>query len=128
MTDATHIQIEEAHVVMFNDLRVLISGDDQSGWFAQGIEIDYYACGDTLEAVQSNFANGFQLTLEDHLSRYGDIERFLRWAPFDEIMKLMDSTKYNFSNINKFHIKKEKDVFFPFDNLCFITQELRHAA
>lgn len=102
MTDATHIQIGEEHVVMFNDLRVLISGDDQSGWFAQGIEIDYYACGDTLEAVQSNFANGFQLTLEEHLSRHGDIERFLHWAPFDEIMQLMDSTKYHFSIIGGF--------------------------
>lgn len=128
MTDATHIKIEVEHVVMFNDLRVLISGDNNKGWFAQGIEIDYFACGDSLEAVQNNFAEGFALTLEEHLKRHGNIERFLRWAPYDEIMNLLDSEKYVFANVNKFHIKKDKDLFFPFDNLSFLKQELRHAA
>ncbi len=128
MTNAAHIKFENEHVVVLNDLHVLISGDDNKGWFAQGIEIDYYACGGTLEEVQKNFADGFELTLEEHLRRNGDIQQFLRYAPIDEIKNLLDSEKFTFRNLNKFHIKKDKDIFFPFDHLCFVKQELRQAA
>ena len=128
MTDAVHVNIDDEHVVMFNDLRVLISGDNDKGWFARGIEIDYFACGESLEDVQRNFAVGFEATVKEHLKRYGNIERFLRWAPLEEIMDLLDSKKYVFANISKVYIEKDEDFFIPFDNLCFLKQELRQAA
>ena len=128
MTNAVHVNMENEHVVMFNDLRVLISGDNDKGWFARGIEIDYFACGESLEDVQRNFAIGFEATIKEHLKRYGNIERFLRWAPLEEIMDLLDSKKYVFANISKVYIEKDEDFFIPFDNLCFLKQELRQAA
>ena len=128
MTDAVHVNIDDEHVVMFNDLRVLISGDNDKGWFARGIEIDYFACGESLEDVQRNFAVGFEATVKEHLKRYGNVERFLRWAPLEEIMDLLDSKKYVFANISKVYIEKDEDFFIPFDNLCFLKQELRQAA
>lgn len=128
MTNAVHVNIDHEHVVMFNDLRVLISGDNDKGWFARGIEIDYFACGESLEDVQRNFAVGFEATVKEHLKRYGNIERFLRWAPLEEIMDLLDSKKYVFANISKVYIEKDEDFFIPFDNLCFLKQELRQAA
>ena len=128
MTNAVHVNMENEHVVMFNDLRVLISGDNDKGWFARGIEIDYFACGESLEDVQRNFAIGFEATVKEHLKRYGNIERFLRWAPLEEIMDLLDSKKYVFANISKVYIEKDEDFFIPFDNLCFLKQELRQAA
>ena len=128
MTNAVHVNMENEHVVMFNDLRVLISGDNDKGWFARGIEIDYFACGESLEDVQRNFVIGFEATVKEHLKRYGNIERFLRWAPLEEIMDLLDSKKYVFANISKVYIEKDEDFFIPFDNLCFLKQELRQAA
>lgn len=128
MTNAAHVNMDNKHVVMFNDLRVLISGDNKKGWFARGIEIDYFACGESLEDVQRNFAIGFEATVKEHLKRYGNIERFLRWAPLEEIMNLLDSKKYIFANISKVYIEKDEDFFIPFDNLCFLKQELRQAA
>lgn len=128
MTNAVHVNMENEHVVMFNDLRVLISGDNDKGWFARGIEIDYFAGGESLEDVQRNFAIGFEATVKEHLKRYGNIERFLRWAPLEEIMDLLDSKKYVFANISKVYIEKDEDFFIPFDNLCFLKQELRQAA
>ena len=45
---------EGDHLVGIGNLRVLIEKEGNF-WFAQGLEIDYVAQGDTMEAVQKEF-------------------------------------------------------------------------
>ena len=47
---------------------------DGNGWFAQGMQIDYSACGETLDEVKHNFAHGLCLTINEHLLMYGHID------------------------------------------------------
>ncbi|MCY4211505.1 MAG: hypothetical protein OXD47_04385 [Gammaproteobacteria bacterium] len=131
MAKATHIQIEDKHLVIVNDLHVLVSGSDEKGWFAQGVEIDYSACGETLEDVKKNFSIGFEYTIKEHLKRNGNIESFLRYTPFDELHALLGAEDFDFSNISAVgtsRINKDDDLFLPFDKFCFLRHELRQAA
>lgn len=131
MTKAAHIQVEDKHVVIVNDLHVLISGDDEKGWFAQGVEIDYSACGETLDDVKRNFSIGFEHTIKEHIKRNGNIESFLRYTPLDEIYALLGSEDCDFSNISAVgtsRINKDDDLFLPFDKFCFLRHELKQAA
>lgn len=71
------------HVVSIGNLRVMICQDSERDWYAQGLEIDYLAQGDTLDEVQEAFCDGLAWTVEEHLKSYGDITRLLRPAPQD---------------------------------------------
>lgn len=54
---------------------------DSGGWFAQGLEIDYAACGSTPDEAKNNFGQGLSLTLCEHLLMYGHIKKVLVVAP-----------------------------------------------
>ena len=56
------------------DLRVLIVRDGQF-WFAQGLELDYGAQGNTLEDAIEHFERGLAATVTLHVQRFGDIGR-----------------------------------------------------
>jgi hypothetical protein len=51
-------------------LRVLVLADS-SGYIAQGLDVDYVACGDTQAKAVDNFELGLQDTLKLQLQRYG---------------------------------------------------------
>jgi predicted RNase H-like HicB family nuclease len=68
------------HAVILADIKVLILNDD-GGWFAQGLDIDYSAQGDSIEEVKQRFEHGLQRTLEANLDAYGEIYRVLKVAP-----------------------------------------------
>lgn len=67
--------------VSLGNLRVFITQEGEREWYAQGIEIDYLAQGDSLEDVQRSFERGLELTITEHLKTLGDIKRLLRPAP-----------------------------------------------
>jgi len=103
---AVHLQKGDDHVFGVGNIQVFIT-EDSSGWFAQAIQIDYFACGESLEDVQSRFTQGLIATLEEHLCRYGTIEKFLKWAPDevrDKIQNKVASERYNYTMINSCHI------------------------
>ena len=81
---ATAVQITsesgDEHFVAIGNLRVMLFNDDGS-WFAQGLEIDYAAQGDTLEEVQERFQEGLGATVDLHLRMNGSILSVLRAAP-----------------------------------------------
>jgi len=54
-------------IVELLTLRVLVSGNDIEGWMAQGLEIDYFACGRTEESVRDKFFKGLIGTIELYL-------------------------------------------------------------
>jgi hypothetical protein len=77
---ALHLGHEGSEAVAIWNLSVLIKPDDQF-WFAQGLEINYGAQGDTPEEAKENFQLGLLATIDLHLRVYGDIERLLKFAP-----------------------------------------------
>jgi len=81
-TAAVHIQHETGAVeaVAIWNLSVLIVPDEQH-WFAQGLEINYGAQGDTVEEAKENFQAGLLATIQQHLRMYGNIEKILTFAP-----------------------------------------------
>jgi hypothetical protein len=79
---AVHVQGRKHEAVAIWNLSVLIVPDGEH-WFAQGLEINYGAQGDTPVDAQANFQQGLLATIRQHLRMYGDIERILKFAPSD---------------------------------------------
>lgn len=81
-THAVHLQKDDEEAVLIWNLSVLIVPDG-AFWFAQGLEINYGAQGDTVEDAQSNFQQGLLATIKQHLRVHGHIEGLLKFAPSD---------------------------------------------
>jgi hypothetical protein len=119
------------HLVAVKKLHVLLSKDGP-GWFAQGLEIDYAACGASVEETKKNFETGFCKTIYEHLVVHGDIERFLKvasqeaWAEYYACPN--DATKQVYSSF-QFHKKAAcdsaamPDIEFPFAGISFVSKE-----
>jgi len=90
---ALHAHVGDHHAVGVLSLRVLLV-EDTSGWFAQGLDIDYAASGSDVDEVKKNFEDGFCATVHEHLVMHGSIERLLKpadqdaWKEFYECCRL----------------------------------------
>lgn len=79
-TEAFSTADGNVHLAGVKSLHVMLLPDGE-GWFAQGLEIDYAACGTTMEEAKHNFAHGLAMTFSEHLTMYGDIGKALVVAP-----------------------------------------------
>ena len=80
------------------------------GYYAQGIEIDFAACGDSIEDAQRRFERGFFETVSANLARFRDLKRFIKPAPEDirrEFGERVEEDKYTFSSVSV-HTLEEK--------------------
>jgi len=77
---ALHAKKGSSHAIVIANIKVLILNDDGS-WFAQGLDIDYSAQGESLEAVKTLFESGLEKTLKEHIKTHGDIGGVLQVAP-----------------------------------------------
>lgn len=82
---AAHLSSEKVQGVAVWNLSVLIVPDGDF-WFAQGLELNYGAQGDTAEEAQANFQTGLLATICQHLRVHGNIDRLLKFAP-SEILR-----------------------------------------
>ena len=106
--NALHLKDGDDHLFALANIQVYIS-EAQDGFFAQAMQVDYFACGETLEDVQNRFTKGLIATREGHLHRFGTIKNFLKWAPDDvraEIRERMDSEQYDYTMINTCHVEQ----------------------
>jgi len=71
-------------VAIWNLSVLIVPGEGR--WFAQGIEINYGAQGDTVKDAQEHFQRGLLLTINQHLRMYGNVERMVKFAS-SEILK-----------------------------------------
>ncbi len=62
-----HVKAGDIHSVIA-ELRVLVM-PTEGGYFAQGLEIDYVATGETEEEVKERFAEGFVRTVHANIRR-----------------------------------------------------------
>jgi hypothetical protein len=129
VTAAVHTHEGNTHVVSLSALRVMLL-EDTNGWFAQGLEIDYAASGASLDEVKKNFEDGFCATMHEHLTMYGNIERFLtvaNKAAWDEFYHPPKNAVQQTFSCVQFHdleaAKPFEGVQLPFDRLAFISRD-----
>ena len=118
-TKALH-RVEEGgtHAAGIGNLRVVLV-PDENFWFAQGLEIDYAAQGDSLEDAQENFQDGLSATIHEHLRVYGTIRGMLRVAP-QEAWDLVLKAGAKPHPVRQVSFQAVEDVPLPFDNIQFI--------
>lgn len=83
-------------------LRVVILKDGEQ-WFAQGIEVDYSACGSSVTEVQQKFVEGLCRSIAASMAKHGSAERFLRPAP-ESLLKEMGI------DVNQLHFEQSPKV------------------
>ena len=122
-----HAHVGDHHAVAVS-LRVLLV-EDTSGWFAQGLDIDYAASGQSVDAVKKNFEDGFCATVHEHLVMHGNIERLLKPADQSAWKEFYaeSATGLEFSCI-QLHNTAHDDCGGPASNLPFSTIQFMHKA
>jgi len=100
------------HVIGLGNIRVLLIPEDDA-WFAQGLEIDYAAQGDTLAQAKREFEDGLEATVHAHLQRNGNIFGLLKVAPAEMWALANDPTikLRRYSQVTQHHIIKEKSNY-----------------
>lgn len=130
-TSVIHAKVGNNHLVGLKALRVLLLKDGD-GWFAQGLEIDYAACASDIEKVKKNFEVGLALTMKEHLTMYGNLEKLLKVAPQEAWKEYLDAppkaVKAEYSTVEAYNISKQVKVpaggtGFPFDAIQFIQPQ-----
>jgi hypothetical protein len=100
------------HLVGLGNIRVLLMHEG-TGWFAQGLEIDYAAQGDSLVAAKREFEDGLAATVEAHLQKHGSIRELLKVAPneFWEIVGDPSIRLERYSQITQHHVIRENSNY-----------------
>lgn len=80
-------------------LRVLIIQDSTETWFAQSLDIDYAASGETLEDVQKNFERGLSATIRAQLDRFGNIDKIMKTPVIDNLSEFDGCDGYKMSHV-----------------------------
>lgn len=119
ITTAIHAQQDNVNVVILDSLRVLIT-EDEDGWIAQGVEVDYFAGGESLEDVQRRFEIGLHKTAEEYIKRNGNIKSLLQWAPEDVILSLKKSEEFFLTTVGI--ISLDMGERFPFNSIKFLKR------
>jgi predicted RNase H-like HicB family nuclease len=123
-TTAVHAVTETGeHIVGIGDLHVLLV-EEENCWYAQGLEIDYVAQGDSIEEAKANFEVGFHTTIRENLKIHGTIEPLLEPAP-QEVWKdrLSPSSKAKRFFYLSIHNARELDDirdFLPFQAIEYL--------
>ena len=122
MTRATHISDQNSHFVAIGALRVLIHKDKEGLWFAQGVEIDYGASGESLEDVKHRFQTGLTKTIHANLKRLGSIDKMLKYAPASEWSRLKDAKRFKLHMVTMHSV----DAFttnLPFEQIAYLQEK-----
>lgn len=136
-TQAIHVTDGKTHVVGVKALRVMLSKDG-SGWFAQGLEIDYASGGDTVQETKANFEVGLSLTISEHLKMHGNLDKFLKVASNEAWGEYFSapsgSIKATYSTIQVTRVpakvgdaKKKPASAFPFHKIEFLQPDMAAA-
>lgn len=138
-TQAIHVTDGKTHVVGVKALRVMLSKDG-SGWFAQGLEIDYAAGGDSVQETKKNFEVGLNLTISEHLKMHGNLDKFLKvasneaWGEYFNAPSGSIKATYSTIQVTKVPLKtgsaKKKPLLasaFPFHKIEFLQPDMATA-
>ena len=101
------------HVVGLGNIRVLLLPDG-GAWFAQGLEIDYAAQGETLEEAKKEFEDGLEAMVQEHIRVHGNIRKLLQVAPnemWNIANDLTGAQLKRYSQVTHHHIIKENSNY-----------------
>jgi len=123
VTHYKHTEDPDTQAVAVSSLRVLLV-EDEDGWFAQGLELDYAAAGHDLEDVKRRFEEGLAATFNEHLNLYGTVENFLKIAPQDAWdLWLNADRQYSFAGASFHHpadITETEAPRLPFSGITYL--------
>ena len=122
VVDATD---KAVHVVGIGPLRVVIAQED-GGWFAQALEIDYVAQGSSLEDVQNNFSEGFTATIDEYLKVYGSINELLKPAPAEvwrELVFMPSQQGFDYVQVSIHELPPRVRGLMPFGAIQYMKRE-----
>ena len=120
---AIHRLKGDSHIVGIGNLRVIIC-EDAGIWFAQGLEIDYAANGNSLKDVQSNFEHGLAATIDLHLRANDTIKTLLVPAPAKVWQELAGgSRKYEYTQISAHKLEAPAFQELPYGGICYLEQQ-----
>ncbi len=106
------------NIVGIGNIRVFIA-KYENHWFAQALEIDYAAQGNSLEDVKNSFEDGFCATIHEHLKIFGNIKKLLKPAPPEVWTEVFGSgSKLRLYSQLSFH--KNLPSMLPFSGVDFI--------
>ena len=124
-TSVTHVASDDEHAVLIQSLRVVIVRDGEQ-WFAQGLELDYAAAGNSQDDVKSRFEKGLAATIDAHLQEYGSVEKILKIAPQEAWnLWLSEGHSYKFNQAS-FHLTESvgAELYnFPFKGIAYLESE-----
>ncbi|MEA1053427.1 hypothetical protein U5801_27015 [Lamprobacter modestohalophilus] len=109
---------QDNHWVSINNLRVLVTERD-GDWFAQGVDLDYAACGRSLDEVKRNFERGLAGTINLHLKRFNCLERLLKITPFHVLEELSPDHAFDFS-LATWHDLNEDLRALPYGGIAYL--------
>lgn len=123
---ATQHRLDEQHARVYIDaLRVIIVEESPGVWSALGVEIDYAASGESLDAVRQNFERGLALTIHANLRKFGTIERLLRFSPPSEWGVIMESGGQHHFSLETLH--QIHDSHLPYQHIAYLRDSRRAA-
>lgn len=82
----------------------------EGGYVAQGMEIDYFSEGDSVEQAQTSFEQGLAAMIEEHLKLFGGIKKLLVPAPANEWAKLVSEDLHHYTTVELFNMPKFQAV------------------
>ena len=126
--EAAHETQGKHHVVGIGNLRVFILPDGPF-WFAQGLEIDYGAQGDSIEDAKKNFEDGLEATIDLHLKIYGNIESILEPAPSGVLIEAARDLELLelYTQVSRHSAKVRQMPSFPFSGIDYFARKSKVA-
>jgi len=122
---ASHVEGDDGHAVCIHSLRVLIEPDGD-GWFAQGLEIDYAAGGDSIEDVKRRFEEGLRATIQENLREFRTLDHMMVPAPPEEWRRFArQSEKYAFQMVSFFR-REDAPQNFPYESITYLEPRVAH--
>lgn len=124
----TQAQQEECLAVMVKALRVLIIPDG-TGWFAQGLEIDYSAGGNSLEDVKRRFQEGLSATIQEHVRVFGSVDKLIKAAPAEDwAMYSSNNDKFALSLVTFCPNVNHDPINWPYPEIIYLQQRKEQLA
>jgi len=117
---AWHSKEECQHTVQVG-LHVLITKEENL-WSAQGLEIDYAACGTSLEDVKYRFEQGLDRTIKTYLKKCQSIQNLINPAPSDEWVEYMKCASHPHLSMKICQLVPEDNEFSMINHIGFIDK------
>lgn len=100
----------DLHTILLHAHRVVVFNDD-GGWFAQGLDIDHFAQGDTQESAIGNYTESFEWMIQEHLDTYKSLRHIRVPAPKEIWTQAGNAEeKLQLSHLATYEVKVEDKV------------------